>query len=53
MLNGLHFTDNNLFHNIALADLVDYVKPFIYFAKASMVAIEMAGVVAAVANKKL
>src|SRR5690606_34582697 len=49
----LYFFYNNFLHHIALADLINDFQSFIYSSKTSMVSIEVAGVVAAVANEKL
>ena len=48
-----YFADNNFLHYITLADLVDYIKAFVYFSEDSMVTIKMCCILAAVANEKL
>ena len=47
------FVDDHLGHFIAGTNGVDYVQTFHYFSKTGMVAVEMGGVAATVANEKL
>ncbi len=47
------FVDDHLGHFIAGTDGVYYLETFHYFSKAGVVAVEMGGVAATVANEKL
>lgn len=53
MPNGLGFVNGYFFNPIACLNLIDYLQAFYYLAKAGVVAVEVLGVLAVVADKKL
>jgi hypothetical protein len=52
-LDALYFEDHHFFHDITLTDLIDHIKPFINFPEDGVVAVEVFGVVAAMADEEL
>jgi len=49
----LFFNDHYFFNYISLTDIIDNIKTFINFPETGMYAVEVAGIGAAVADKKL
>jgi hypothetical protein len=52
-LNALYFKDYHFFHYITLTNLIDHLKTFVNFPEDGMVAVEVFGVFAAVADEEL
>ena len=50
---NVHFLNYDLLHHIPLLDLIDNIEPLIHLPEYRMLPVQVAGVVAAVANEEL